>query len=390
LGSSVCNGSNAEKKQGYSHQFYFNNIIDTTKYRYFNVSTGGDNTIRIEKFERITNKLYPTKPDIVVLGLSLSNEGIKELKNDNEREQILEQFRSRLLALADSLSRQGIKPVIVNCYPHSEFTPDEYKFTKRMNYIINTWKYPSINVLGTIDDGQGKWVKGYMADVGHPNYIGHQEMSYSIVPSLFEAIQKGKKTPLYDWNKSYCTIRNVAQVESPLTLVIKNTVHSFTLSFRLKKTDIGSIAGFTSADLQHRITVSGNKIYYKNLSANLPDSPNNWIHVVLSHSYTNQESSFFIDGRLIGKVSEQLIPTEIHFGGTASYTELKDLNIHRSCLNPDEALDLFNKKFIQSSLEFYNPMTKPNESFSLYNYGQSLSELTINNSVELDYISVSF
>ena len=390
FGSSVCNGSNAESKHGYAWQFYNNNVIDTTKYQYFNVSTGGDNTIKIEKFDRLTNKLYPTKPDFVVIGLSLSNEGIRNEVDNNGREQILEQFRSRLLSLADLLNQQGIKPVIVNCYPHSDFTLDEYMFTKKMNRIINTWKYPSINVLGTIDDWQGRWVEGYVANAGHPNTLGHQEMSYAIVPSLFDAIQVGKKIPSYDWNQSYCTLSNDEHVENPLFLELKNTVHSFTLSFRFKKTVNGSIAGFTSNDVKHEITVNANKLYYKNHSVILPDSLNNWTHVVLSYSYANQQTMFIVDGKLIGNINERLVPAQIHFGGTASFIELKDLNLYRSSLNIDEALDLFNKKFIQSSLEFSNPMTKPVEGDRVTNYAQSLSELIINNGVDIRYNPVPF
>lgn len=390
FGSSVCNGSNAESKHGYAWRFFYNNIIDTTKYRYYNVSTGGDNTIKIEKFDRLTNKLYPTNPDFVVIGLSLSNEGIRNKIDNNSREQILEQFRSRLLALADSLNIQGIRPVIVNCYAHSDFTKDEYRFTKKMNRIINTWKYPSINVLGTIDDWEGRWVEGYVSNAGHPNTLGHQEMSYAIVPSLFDAMQKLKKTPSYDWNQSYCTLKNDEQYEKPLSLEIKNTVHSFTLSFRFKKTDNGSIAGFTSKDLKHEITINNKKLYYKNLSIILPDSLNNWTHIVLSHSYANQKTMFIVNGKLIGIVNEQIVPSDIHFGGSASFAELKDLTFHRSCLNLDEAVDLYNKKFIQSSLEFYNPMTKPIKNDKVENYAQSLSELIINKSVVIQSTQIQF
>ena len=78
------------------------------------------------------------------------------------------------------------------------------------------------------------------------------------------------------------------------------------------------------------------------------------------------------------------------FGGTSKMTELKDLTIHRSCLNTDEALDLFNKKFIQSSLEFYNPMTKTVMGDRLRNKAQSLSELTINKKVQVNLNLVKF
>ena len=38
-----------------------------------------------------------------------------------------------------------------------------------------------------------------------------------------------------------------------------------------------------------------------------------------------------------------------------------------------EALDLFNTKFIQSSLEFYNPLTKPIEVYILAHKAQSMT-----------------
>lgn len=389
FGSSVCRGSGAENHHGYGWQIFNSGAIDTTKYKYFNASTGGDNTIIVEKEERLTKKLYPTNPDIVVIGLSLANEGILKPQDNNGREQILEQFRSRLLAMADSLNSQGIKPVIVNCYAQSHFNKSQYDYTKAMNRIINTWKYPSINVLGSIDDLKGKWVEGYSKDPGHPNTKGHQEMSYTIVPSLFDAVMTGKKTPVYDWNKSYTTLVNDNQIENPLSIEIKNTMHSFTLSFRIKETSEGSIAGFFSNNSTHNINIIGQTINYKELSAIYSKHINSWTHVVLSHSYANQKTMLYVNGKPVGIVKEQLSPTEVHFGGTASMTELKDLTLHRSSLNDSEALDLFNKKFIQSSLEFYNPLTKPNSGNNLSNNAQSLTILKIDEHVNLQLNSVS-
>jgi len=350
FGSSVCRGSGAEDRKGYAWQFFHSGAIDTSRFRYYNASTGGDNTIKVEQEDRMQTKLFPTNPDIVVIGLSLANEGIMRPDNENGREQIVEQFRSRLLALADSLNSLGIKPVIVNCYAQSRFNKSHYDFTKKMNRIINTWKYPSVNVLGTIDDLTGKWVEGYLADPGHPNTAGHKEMSYAIVPSLFDAILSGKKTPVYDWHKSYSAIFNKDQIEHPLAIDIKNTMHSFTLSFRLKETVEGSIAGFTANGRNHTISISGQAIHYKELSGPYPENPVGWIHVLLSHSYANQKTTLFINGEPIGSMKEQLSPTRVYFGGTAKSTELKDLTLHRSALNESEAGDLYNKKFIQSSL----------------------------------------
>ncbi len=390
FGSSVCWGTGAENNHGYAWQFFHSGALDTLRYKYFNASTGGDNTLKIEKEDRLSKKLFPTRPNIVVIGLSLGNEGILTPKDDNGREQILEQYRSRLLALADSLNSLGMKPIIVNCYSNSNFTEAHYEITQRMNRIINTWDYPSINVLGAVDDLTGKWVDGYVRDPLHPNTAGHTEMSYTLVPSLFEAMQIGKRTPAYDWHRSYATLLNKNKVEKPLTLDLTSTVHSFTLSFRFKETTDGSMAGFISGNQNHPIAVSGQSIRYKNLSRAFSATPETWMHVVLSHSFVNQKTILFVNGEPVGSVQEQLSPTQAYFGGTAPKTELKDLTLHRSALNESEALDLYNKKFIQSSLEYYNPLTRPVTGGEVGNEAQSLSTLKVGKGVVVEHQRVDF
>lgn len=384
FGSSVCKGAGAEDNHGYAHQlFHNNNSINTEKFKYFNASTGGDNTLRVERFDRLTKKLYPTNPNIVVIGLSLGNEGIGYPTNEIGRERIVEQFRSRLLTMADSLHNQGMQPVIVNCYANTFFNDAQYNSTKKMNRIINTWDYPSINVLGTIDDGTGKWVDGFVNDPWHPSYEGHTEMSYAFVPSLFEAITQGKKTPKLDWNPSFYTLKNEKAVTEALSFNVEHTMHSFSISFKFKGVKDGSIAGFTANGERSEISTDFYYAKYKGLKEIYPKhQAKNWNHVVLSHNYANQRTQFFLNGKLVGEVKEQLSPSEIHFGGTAETMDIKDVCIYRSSLNEDEAQDLFENKFIQSSLEFYNPMTKPISGKALENQAQSLSILKINTKVE--------
>ncbi len=390
FGSSVCRGTGAENNHGYAWQFFNSGAIDTVKFKYFNASTGGDNTIKVEREDRLSKKLLPTNPNIVVIGLSLGNEGIGQTRDDNDRELILEQFRSRLLAMADSLNSLNITPVVVNCYANSNFNESHYNITKRMNRLINTWKYPSVNVLGTIDDLTGKWVEGYVNDPLHPNTAGHREMSYAVVPTLFDAIIAGKKTPKYDWHGSYTTVINQDHVEYPLSIEIESTMHSFTVSFRFKDSHDGSIAGYISGNQNHTISIVDSTIFYKELSIPFPAYLKDWTHVVLSHSYANQKSLLFVNGELVGSVREQLSPTQVHFGGTAQSIDLKDIALHRSSLNESEVLDLFNKKFIQSSLEFYNPLTNSIEGRVISNHAQSLSDVIIDKRVEIRQNIVGF
>ena len=138
-----------------------------------------------------------------------------------------------------------------------------------------------------------------------------------------------------------------------------------------------------------QINVVGHNISYKGISASYPKHLKKWTHVVLSHSYANELTMLYVNGKLVGKVKEQLEPNSIYFGGTSVSTEMKDLTLHRSCLNDGEALDLFNKKFIQSSLEFYNPLTKPIEGNILSNEAQSMTVVNIDKQVKINFSKVS-
>lgn len=390
FGSSVCNGTGAKNNHGYAWLLNNTNFFDTTIFKYYNASTGGDNTIKVEIFDRLTQKLYPTKPNIVVLGLSLGNEGILSPIDDDGREKILEQFRSRLKALADSLYNVGIKPVIVNCYAHTLFKTEQYLYTKKMNRIINTWEYPSVNVLGTIDDLSGKWVDNCVRDPWHPNDLGHEEMAYAFVPSLFEAIISGKKTPKYDYNPSYCKISNIKDVGEAISFIPEKTMHSFSLSFKFKNTSDGQLCGFTANNKNHNIIIDGFKLKYKGLSAIFNRHLNEWTSVVLSHSFANGKTFLFVNGEMIGFVDEQFSPEKIMFAGNIPSIDIKDIAIYRAALNNDEVKDLFNNKLIQSSLEFYNPMTKPIKGNTIPNKAQSLSILNIEPKVNIEFVEVNF
>ena len=46
------------------------------------------------------------------------------------------------------------------------------------------WDVPSVNFLGAVDDGTGKWAKGFWHDALHPNAAGHAELVRTFVPTL--------------------------------------------------------------------------------------------------------------------------------------------------------------------------------------------------------------
>ena len=61
--------------------------------------------------------------------------------------------------------------------------------------IIDTDVYKENENYGAIDDGYGRWARGFTPEPIHPNAAGHTEMFHAFVPTLFDALEKGKPSP---------------------------------------------------------------------------------------------------------------------------------------------------------------------------------------------------
>src|SRR4029077_1867648 len=104
-----------------------------------------------------TRYLLPVNPHYVLLGLSLGNEGIANAKTKEEKDRIFAQFDAGLRGFIERSRQNHIVPIVTSCYTRMDFTAVEYEYTRRMNLLINTWDVPSVNFLGAVDDGTGKW-----------------------------------------------------------------------------------------------------------------------------------------------------------------------------------------------------------------------------------------
>ena len=164
-----------------------------------NQSRGGDNTKTMApRFapqgdpDPKVRYLLPVAPNYVLLGLSLGNEGIQNGTTKAEKDAIYAQFETGMRGFVDQSRAHHIYPIVTLCYTRNDFTAVEYEYTRRMNLEINSWDVPSVNFLGAVDDGTGKWAKGFWHDSLHPNAAGHLEITRTFVPTLFDAIEQGK------------------------------------------------------------------------------------------------------------------------------------------------------------------------------------------------------
>ena len=387
FGSSVAKGSGDTTSQG-GYAGLIAELMQNRGWHVINVSKGGDNTVKI--MPRFETQLLPEHPRFVIIGLSLGNEGITA-STEVDRERIFERFRSGLLHLIGLCRDSGMYPVVVNCYARNDFGREQYEATKRMNLIIDTWDVPCIDALGAIDNGKGNWAEGYWHDKSHPNFKGHKEIFYSFVPSLFDAIEAGKKVPAMVCSKNYLSITS-GPASAPLVFLPDDTIHSFSVCFKVKTNGQGIIAAVNKDGPGAFLEEKGGKIFYhssaeERIEGMSTEENKGWQYITLVHQYASGLTFLYTNGHLAGSINEKLDFKEFILGGTRNRDTVKapekagyrDLLIYRSALNPDEVLAQYYDRLLPASLEIYAPFDdiefKPG--YAVNNYAQSLSKLIV-------------
>jgi lysophospholipase L1-like esterase len=400
FGSSVANGTGDElRKEGYTGRL--RELLAASGWEVLNQSRGGDNTVTMApRFapegtpNPTTRYLLPVNPGYVAIGLSLGNEGIANVKTIPEKDAVYAQFEKGLRGFIERSRQHQIVPVVTLCYTRNDFTEVEYGYTRRMNLLINTWDVPSVNFLGAVDDGTGKWADGFWNDALHPTAAGHLEMTLTFVPTLFEALERGKSLPARSTATGFA---RVTAGVAPLSFSPASTMHPFAVSMNVRAQADGTVAAISGSQLTATTvtapparagTPTDRKI--TTLAAGAPFTATvgvrngmwtysasngtlirsgvkadaSWHQIAVSHYTARGETLFFVDGRLAGKTAERLEPARFVVGGPGSSSgapapkqaDYKDLLIYRSALNPDEVAALHKGTLLQASLEVYAPL----------------------------------
>jgi lysophospholipase L1-like esterase len=425
FGSSVANGTGDELgKEGYTGRLRA--LLEPHGWEVLNQSRGGDNTVTMApRFAPDgppapnTRYLLPVNPHYVLLGLSLGNEGIANVQTKEEKDAIFKRFETGMKGFIDRSRDNHIVPIVTSCYTRMDFTDVEYDYTRRMNLLIDSWDVPSVNFLGAVDDGTGKWAKGFWYDSLHPNASGHDELTTTFVPTLFDALEKGKPAPVMSTAAGFV---RVAHGQAPITFTPGDTMHPFALVLRVRSQSEGVVAAIEGTTLNAKtekkkierggrgaveieettlapdrlfaavVGVSSGVWIYRAADGKMIASPvpadANWHTVVVSHYTARGETLFFVDGQLAGRAAERLQPRRFIVGGPSQETpttpaskqaDLKDLMIYRSALNADEVAAMRKGALLPASLEVYAPLTdgRLERGAKLENRAQSLSFPTV-------------
>jgi len=405
FGSSVANGTGDELgREGYTGLLRV--LMANKGWEVVNQSRGGDSTKTIvPRFapagapDPRVRYLTTANPSYVVIGLSFGNEGLWEARTTAEKDAVYDGYLKGIRDLVDRARENSIVPVVVLCYPRSVYTPQDYEYVRRANLEQSAWDVPAVNVLGAIDDGGGHWALGF--DDKHPQASGHREFVYAFVPTLFEALEKGKPTPTRPAGPA--SYARIAAGAAPLTFVPQETtMHPFAISVMVRAQGDGTIAAISGATLLARaethqfagaaspaapsgrsfaattlytdkpfaasIGLQSGKWIYRSAAGPIVDSgmraDAQWHHLVLSHYAARGETLLYVDGKLGGRVAERLEPNRFVIGGPGAsgaaagptQADYKDLLIYRAALNADEVTALNQGRLLHASLEIYSPL----------------------------------
>lgn len=182
IGSSVALGCRAWLLRGWAWQ-----LGQTLQQRYghqlVNVSEIGTNvSTTIARFSQV---VASEQPDIVVIALSLGNEGLAS-SSPQQRSAIQRRFENGLQQLIKMTREIGAYPILGGLYPNGNYDGAHYRIVQETRQRLLSWGVPVLDWLPALDDGQGRWQTGLFHDAAHPNWIGHRRMYEAIDLTLFE------------------------------------------------------------------------------------------------------------------------------------------------------------------------------------------------------------
>jgi len=417
FGSSVASGTGDETgREGYAG--ILRELLQPRGWEVVNRSRGGDDTAKLmsrfdpdDKPEAGVRYLVPARAGYVVIGLSLGNEGIRDVEGAAAKDARFEQYRRGIQAVVARSRAAGMIPIVTLCYTRNDFTEVEYGYTRRMNATINQWDVPSVNLLGAVDDGAGKWARGFWWDSLHPNAAGHGELAATFVPSLFDALERGKPIPTRATDGGYARLSPAAA----LTFSPDTTMHPFAIAARVRVSGNGPVATISGTLLdastssktvtrsgQAPVTIESTSLTpgaaaaatlgvrngvwaYTSTAGTVVSSSVRadaaWHGLLVSHYTARGETLFFVDGVLAGRAAERYAPGRFVIGGPGQSRrmDVKDALIYRSALNADEAAALAKGTLLQASLEIYAPLNdaRLTKGAAVENRAQSLSAFTL-------------
>ena len=182
IGSSVALGHKAWFLQGWVW-LLAQALQQKYGHKFVNVSEVGANVSRT--IARFPWFVTPEKPDIVIIALSLGNEGLAYCP-PHERRAVQRRFESGLQQLVKMTRDIGAIPILGGVYPNDDYSLEHYRLIRDTHKRMLSWGVTVLDWLAAVDNGQGRWKAGTSFDPAHPNTVGHSLMYQQIDHHLFD------------------------------------------------------------------------------------------------------------------------------------------------------------------------------------------------------------
>lgn len=182
FGSSVAEGYCAEACYGWTSMM--RDALESRGVQTRNCAQAGTN---VEFWRTAFDKDGATNQicefDIVVLALSLANEGLAGLSKQQEIDALADAYLEGYYSLVRTIRKNMVKPgarLIVGCpYPNDNYNEAHLTALERVRSAISSWTevdYAIDFLASFVHAGAGRWCEGLAADPGHPNDEGHAQM----------------------------------------------------------------------------------------------------------------------------------------------------------------------------------------------------------------------
>ncbi len=396
FGSSVAYGTGATNNQGWGYKL--GEYVTANGWTFNNVSIGGNTTVNL--INRFYTDVVPLQPDVVIIGLSLANEGIL---NSTGKEGIFDQYISNIFRLVDMCRQQCFKVIVGGTYPNNSYTSVEYNYIKQADKFLQSSQIPYINFLGSVDDGTGKWRSGMFSDGGHPNDVGHTAMYRSIPLTLFDRLSYVDQPFYFTYPiSSYIVMTGDSTTAAPIRYTVgSEPIGSWTImcNVAMVRGSASGVALFsvyngTAAPLRIRAPDGVWECLSTTLLIQSTVRPDDGLvhQVALTYNYYTDTCTLYVDGVNYGSSSTSSWGANItHFdflgrvdslGFNANGMQISNLAVYKVALNSNQIAECYRGMYPKSSLEIFSPCTDTALSVgnSLLNLAYSDARLYINTS----------
>jgi lysophospholipase L1-like esterase len=227
IGSSVALGCSAWLLRGWA--WHLEQSLKQLGHQLVNVSALGANVGTT--IARFTTAVAPEQPDIVIIALSLGNEGFVAAIAPPQQRAIQRRFENGLQQLIKMTRDLGAQPILAGLYPNAGYTIAHQVLMQATAQRMSHWGVPVLDWFDLLNDGQGRWQAGLSFDPAHPNTVGHRLMYEAIDLSLFE------RNPHQSKPTEFASTTGFSDAEIPVKNLAENPIevpiHQDATGFRI-------------------------------------------------------------------------------------------------------------------------------------------------------------